>query len=239
MNRTTLNRIVTPVLTALLLPSAASLAQPPDANPTRPAWGDNAFLAAPGHLELETGLTIGDNDFTIPTLLKASIITNMELGFLMSGIVNHVGDPVDETEVGDPGVQAKYQALREENAAVSVAGRLDFTDPGTRISAYVTPSLTPLVGRFDATFGFTHLDGTTSVIYAVDFFPKMIDPLKVYAEIYGEAADNYSPTVLDAGLLFSISPDFVVDGAFGVGLNDDAPDWQVQIGLTKTLAKIL
>lgn len=230
-----------PILTLLasMLAAAAAVAQLPEANPTRPAAGDNAFLTAPGHLEVESGLTIGDGYFTVPAILKASLVTNLEFGFLMSGVIDHVSDPVSDTDVGDPGIQAKYQFTRDERTAVSAVGRLDFTDPGTRFSAYVTPSLTPIVGRIDATFGFANLDGTTSLVYAAAFYPGMIDPLRIFGEIHGESAGNYSPIMLNGGLLYSLSPDFVVDAAVGFGLSDDSPDWLIQVGLTKVLVRLL
>lgn len=224
-------------LTALsALPAAAQL---PDASPTRPSATDNAFLTAPGHLEIETGLLLGDGFYSIPTLLKASLINKLEFGFLMSGIINHRSKPVTSTDVGDPGVQAKYQFMNEGNTAIAGVARLDFADPDARFTAYVTPSLTPIIGRFDATLGLATGGGTTSLIYAVAFSPPMPKPVGIFAEFHGESASNYTPFFFDGGVSFAITPDFVLDAGFGVGLNDDAPDWQFQAGLTKVLAKIL
>lgn len=227
------------VLILLLIAAPASRAQLPGASPTRPQASDHAFLTAPGYLEVETGLFLGDGFYSIPTLLKASIVKDMEFGFLMSGIVNHVSKPVTSTDIGDPGLQAKYQFMNEGNTAVAAVARLDFSDPGTRFTAYVVPSLCPFIGRFDATLGVATQSGTTSLIYAVAFSPVMPSPVRIFGEFYGESASNWSPFYFDAGASFSISPDFVIDGSFGVGLNDDAADWQLQFGLTKVLVKIL
>ncbi len=228
-------------LIALLsvMATSASLAQLPDASPTRPSASDNAFLTAPGYLEVETGLFLGDGFYSIPTLLKASLVKDMEFGFLMSGLINHVSKPVTSTDIGDPGLQVKYQFMNEGNTAVAAVARLDFSDPGTRFTAYVVPSLTPFIGRFDVTLGVANQSGTTSLIYAVAFSPVMPSPVGIFGEFYGESASNWSPFYFDAGASFAISPDFVVDGSFGVGLNDDAADWQLQFGLTKVLTKIL
>jgi hypothetical protein len=214
-------------------------AQMPDANPTRPSAADNAFLTAPGYLEVETGLLLSDGYYTIPTLLKASIVTNMEFGFLMSGIVNHFSNPVTSTDVGDPGLQAKYQVMRDSGTAVAAVARLDFTDGGTRFTAYATPTLTPFFGQMDGTFGFATKSGTTSLMYAVAFSPYLPGPVGIFGEFYGESASNYSPFAFDAGASFAVSNDFVLDASFGVGLSDDAPDWIFQVGLTKVLVKVL
>jgi len=211
----------------------------PAANPTRPPAADNAFLTAPGYLEVETGLLLSDGFYSIPTLVKASLVHNFEFGFLMSGLINHTSKGVTSTEIGDPGIQAKYQFMNEGNTAVAGVARLDFADGGTRFTATAVPTLTPFFGQFDGTFGFTTWSGTTSLVYAVAFAPVMPSPVSVYGEFYGESASNYSPFYFDAGVLFSVSRDFVVDAAFFIGLSDDAADWQIQVGLTKVLAKVL
>lgn len=222
-----------------LISVAATFAQLPNANPTRPSVADNAFLTAPGYLEIETGLLLSDGFYTIPTILKASLVNNMEFGFLMSGLVNHISKPVTSTDIGDPGVQAKYQFMRDSNTSVAVVARLDFADGGTRFTAYAAPTFTPFFGQLDGTFGLATQSGTTSLLYAVAFYPVMPLPVNVFGEFYGESASNYSPFSFAAGALFSVSDDFVLDASFGVGLSDDAPDWIFQVGLTKVLAKVL
>ncbi|HLA99981.1 MAG TPA: hypothetical protein VJO14_01225 [Bacteroidota bacterium] len=101
----------------------------------------------------------------------------MEFGFLMPGMVNHTSKGATSTDIGDPGIQAKYQFMNEGNTAVAGVARLDFADGDPRFTAYAVPTSTPFFGQIDA--------------------------------------------------------------AFGVGLNDDAPDWRFQVGLTKVLVKIL
>jgi hypothetical protein len=219
--------------------AADVFAQLPDANPTRPSASDNAFMTAPGYLEVETGLLLSDGFYSIPTLLKASLVKDMEFGFLMSGLINHRSKPVTTTDVGDPGFQAKYQFLRDSNTTISAVARLEFPDGGSRFTAYLVPTLTPFVGEFDATLGFSTWSGTTSLIYAAAFSPVMPSPIGVYGEFYGQSASNYAPFYFDAGASYKVSNDFVLDAAFGIGLNNDAADWQFQVGLTKVLAKVL
>lgn len=213
--------------------------QGPLANPTRPSASDNAFLTAPGYLEIETGWSVADNYFSFPALLKASIVKDMEFGFLMSGVIEHRSKPVSSTDVGDPGLQAKYQMMNEGSTAVAVVGKVEFTGPGTIVTGYITPTLTPFFGQIDATVGLSLLDGDASFLYAAAFAPKTFLPLGVYGELFGRSGNGYSPFYFDAGVSYSLSRDFVVDAAFAVGLNDDAADWQFQVGLTKVLVKIL
>lgn len=210
----------------------------PRANPTRPSASDNAFLTAPGYLEVEAGWAVSENYFTFPLLLKSAVLKDIEFGFLMSGLINHLSKPVSSTDIGDPGFQAKYRAMREEDVAVAVVGRLEFTDPGTKLTAYATPSLLQPVGRFDGSLGFELLDGDVSLIYAVAFTPEADLPVSVYGEFFGQTGNGYSPFSLDAGVRCPVTGDFVLDAAFVVGLNDDAPDWQFQVGFTKVLARI-
>jgi len=227
------------IVSLSLFPIAVTFAQLPNANPTRPSAADNGFLTAPGYLEIETGLLLSDGFYSIPTVLKASIVQNFEFGFLMSGLINHTSMGATATDIGDPGLQAKYQFMRDSNTTAAVVARLDFADGGTRFTAYAAPTFTPFFGQINGTFGFATQSGTTSLIYAVAFSPVLPLPVSVYGEFYGESASNWSPFYFDAGVGFAPSPDCVLDAAFFIGLSDDAADWMIQVGLTKVLAKIL
>ena len=90
----------------ILLPAILHAQDDVSVNATRPSASDNAYLTARGYTEIEIGGLIMEDFWTIPTLLKFGIHHNIELGFVLSGQVNHTelyGQ--SETEVGDPGGQ--------------------------------------------------------------------------------------------------------------------------------------
>ncbi len=109
------------------------------ANPTRPSSSDNAYLTEYGFTELEIGYS-GDKDrYSIPALLKFSVLKKLEAGILMSGIINYNGS---KTQIGDPGIQLKYQFLNNQNIAAALAGKIGFSSSSSATyTFYVVPSI--------------------------------------------------------------------------------------------------
>lgn len=209
------------------------------ANPTRPSASDNAFLTEYGYTEIEMGFAGQNNYWTIPTLLKFSILKKAEIGFSMNGLLNSTKIANStETKAGDPGLQIKFQLLKNENIALSFLARTEFISDDTKFTFYGVPSYITSFGQFDATLGITNISNSTSLIYAIAFSPKVNMPFGFYLEIFGESLENYSPIYFDAGVSYPITSDFVLDAAVVRGLNDEATDWQYQFGFTKTLFKL-
>lgn len=227
------------ILIFILAFSTEILSQNILANPTRPSASDNAFLTEYGYTEIEFGYAGQTNYSSLPLLLKFSALKTLELGFAMSGLVNstYIGNKT-ETKVGDPSFQLKFQLLKNENIGLAVLGRSDFISGGTKFTFYGVPSFITSFGQIDATAGITSLNNSTSFIYALAFSPNVNLPFGFYLELFGESVENYSPLYFDAGVSYPISSDFVLDAALTRGLNDEATDWQYQIGFTKTLFRL-
>lgn len=227
------------ILVIVLIISSELLAQNVSANPTRPSASDNAFLTEYGYTEIEMGFSGQTNYSSVPLLLKFSALKSVEIGFSMSGLVNstYIGNKT-ETKVGDPGLQLKFQLLKNETMGLAVLGRADFISDDTKFTFYGVPSFITNYGQIDATLGITLLNNTTSFIYALAFSPKVNLPFGFYLELFGESFENYSPIYFDLGVSYPISSDFILDAAVVHGLNNEATDWQYQFGLTKTLFKI-
>ncbi len=220
------------------------LAQGIQASPTRPSASDNAYLTAPGWLELEAGLALTDNGWTLPTLLKFATLERLEFGFLMNGLLDRFDAPRGtETEVGDPGGQAKYQFLNDTWGAVAGVARVDFLGGGdTRLTAYSVLSYQHTAFQMDLTLGGSDVDlgsnRAETFFYAIAFSPKLQGKTGGYLELFGEQSDGASAFSLDVGLTRPISPRLVADIAFAFGLTDDAADWVLQVGFTGTLVNL-
>ena len=207
------------------------------ANPTRPSVSDNAYLTALGYTELEAGGLVTDNLWTIPALLKFSVHRQIEVGFAMVGLLNHVDG--GDTEVGDPGVQAKVQLLEGPWGALAVVGRADWagnSDPG--YTAYSTLSYQASRFQLDATLGGAFFQ-SDALLWAVAVSPKVTGRVGGFAELFGTNSSDGSATALDFGLSYGHSARLISDISIAVGLDNNSPDWIFQVGLTTVLAKVL
>lgn len=234
------------ILTVLLILLSTRLySQEISSNPTRPSAADNAYLTEYGYAEIELGWFAQEDYWSVPALLKITPIKKVELGFIMSGIVNHsefFGK--SETDIGDFGLQLKGQLLNAPEMAIALVGRADFlpesTTKGTIYSAFSFPR-----GNFqvDATLGGFFGINTDALdagfLWAIALGSNFENPLNFYVEVFGENVKDYSPLTFDAGISYKVTPTFVLDAAYYTGLNDYAVDWQVHVGFTTTLFKVI
>ncbi|MCZ7602702.1 MAG: hypothetical protein QY331_16615 [Melioribacteraceae bacterium] len=229
----------------LALMSTYLYSQEISSNPTRPSAADNAYITEYGYTEIELGWFAQEDYWSVPALLKITPIKKVELGFIMSGIVNHsefFGN--SETSVGDFGVQLKGQLLNVPEMAIALVGRADFLPESiTRGTIYSAFSFPRNNFQVDATLGgFFGINADaldTGFLWAVALGSNFENPFNFYVEVFGENVKDYTPLTFDAGISYKITPTFVIDAAYYSGLNDHAIDWQFHVGFTTTLFKIL
>lgn len=207
------------------------------ANPTRPSVSDNAYLTAPGYTELEAGGLVTNNLWTIPALLKFSVHRQLEVGFAMVGLLNHVDG--GDTEIGDPGLQVKAQLLERPWGALALVGRADWagnSNPG--YTAYSTLSYQASKFQLDATLGGAFFQAD-ALLWAVAVSPKVRSRVGGFAELFGTNSSDGGTTAFDLGFSYGHSSRLVSDVSFTIGLDNNSADWLLQIGLTTVLAKVL
>lgn len=234
------------LLSIVLLGSSLTAQENITANATRPSASDNAYLTAPGYTELEIGGSVMEAFWSIPTFLKFAVHQRIELGFIMSGLINHTSfDDNGDTEVGDVAFQSKVQFTDQEWGAIAVVGRIDFpsgVDP--KYTLYSVISYQSAAFQWDMTVGGALFDSgggdyKTSFQYATAVSPKLAGNFGGFVEVFGEAAPGFSPMAVDFGVSLGHFPRFVPDASLTLGLNGDAPDWQIQFGFTAVLVKLL
>ena len=211
------------------------------ANPTRPSAADNAYLTEYGYSELEIGY-LGDKDtYSIPALIKFTLLKKLEAGLFMTGIITNYGN---ETKARDPGIQLKYQILNNNKFAAALVGRIRFdnsSSPG--YTFYAVPTLQTSFAQFDLTAGTSFINNSDEYdnlyFYALAMSPKIDLPIGIFGEIFGESFSGSNSLYIDFGISYPVTADFVLDTGITFGLNESAADWIFQIGLTKTLFKIL
>lgn len=214
-------------------------------NATRPSAADNAYLVHRGYSEIEMGMSFEDNFSTLPFLLKIGLLPTAELGLSMSGLFNHTRiNGEGNTELGDPGVQLKVQFLERDRGALAVVARSDFITNGIqKYALYCAASAQTRSLAVDITLGGAFLDPggqspTESLLYAAALSPKIDGRFGTYAELFGENSSDSHNASVDFGISFIPNPRIVLDAAIFLGISGNAPDWQVQAGLTTVLFRI-
>ena len=159
----------------------------------------------------------------------------------MSGIIYYDGN---ETKVGDPGFQLKYQITNNKDLAVSIVGKMGFSNSSSpSYTVYGVPTFQTNFAQFDLTAGTSYIkndsDYDNIIFYALALSPKLDFLLSFFGEIYGESFPGSNQLYVDFGIAYPVSSDFVLDTGLTFGLNESATDWIFQIGLTKTLFKFL
>ncbi len=234
-----INILLSSITLSIMFLSLRSFAQ--TANPTRPSAADNAYLTEYGYSELEIGYLGDDDIYSIPALLKFTLLKQLEAGIFMTGIITNYGN---ETKAGDPGLQLKYQILNNNDFAAALVGRIRFdnsSSPGYTI--YAVPTIQTSFVQFDLTAGTSFIKNsdeyTSLYFYALALSPKIDLPIGIFGEIFGETYSGSTSLYIDFGISYPVTPDFVLDTGITFGLDESATDWIFQIGLTKTLFKFL
>ncbi len=223
----------------IIFASVSSFAQTVD--PTRSSFGDNAYLTEYGYSDLELGYSFDNDIHTFPIFLKFGVLKKLEVGLLISGIVNYDGN---ETEVGDPGFTLKYQLLDESIFALAFVSGMTFSKSSSPdYTIFASPSFQTHFVEIDLTVGTSFIKESINFnnlyFYALTITPKLELPIGIFGEIYYESFSGSNPLYVDFGIGYGVSSGFVIDAGYTIGLNDDAIDWIIQIGFTKSLFKFL
>lgn len=216
----------------------------PQVNPTSPSVADNAYLTSPGYFEIEIGALLQENFYSLPTLIKFAINDRVELGVPISGVAEY-NQAQKKWDFGNPGFQVKSQWLQNKWFTFSSVGRVDWLENNdflynlygvssfkfkpVGIDIFGGSYLTPQSGnQFDHVFQ-----------YAVAAYPIWDCPFGFFVEVFGEKSGATIPVSLDAGVSYSLDNKTVLDTSVAVGLNNDAQNWTVQFGITRTIGKVL
>lgn len=211
------------------------------ANPTRPSASDNAYLTEYGYTELEIGFSGNDNAYGFPALLKFTFLDELEAGLFISEIIHYENN---ETNIGDPGLQLKYQFLNTTDISTAIVGKVGFVNTGNTIyTTYLVPTFQAPYAQVDLTVGTSFIKNSDEFeslfFYALALSPKVNTPLGLFFEVFGDISSEQNSVNVDVGMNYALQTDFVLDAGYTIGLSSNPGIWLIQIGLTKTLFKIL
>jgi outer membrane putative beta-barrel porin/alpha-amylase len=236
------------------LPARAGTVSQVPANPQRPSFASNAGTTVPGYLELEAGGTFSNDAFSTPCALKFGLGRIADATFGFTPIVGVDEDGHTQTGIGDTLLSGKIRFFEspEGNAAIEGFVKIPTADEDKGLGT----------GDIDAGFRFiasrawgqNHFDFNLGGEFAgvpdassndarwttiLSWQRVAGDRLGVYGELFIQflpAADLENIST-DWGVTYALNPSFVLDAGVNVGLSDDAPDWQLLVGVTKVLGR--
>ena len=239
-------RIVAVVILLFSLPARA--VEWPEANPQRPSFSSNAAPTVPGALELETGVAVSrargadEHGVEVPTSLKVGLTPWIGVTVETAAALN--GD----AGLTHLGLAVKLTARQPEDRTLGLALSLSGAPPPP-----VGEDAWGAVAALIATYAWDDFEIDANVVLDATF-PAVGDTALVVAPVatfcfpiagelggYGEAhveipTDGGDPAaVVAAGLGYTIAKNVVVDAAVDVGLNDAAPAYVIQAGLTVSM----
>ena len=227
--------------------------EPQAATPQRPTLSADTATTAPGTFELEAGGQIDPHDsWGIPVTLKWGMSTGAELfvGWTPYEVENRTGP--NASGVGDTFVGLRYRFLEETRAAPAAAlqltTKLPTGDENDGLSTGEVDFLAAVildkqVGQVSTTL-FYQLgvlgepdDADTDIEHSIALagtFP-MVDQWALYGELAAVEIpeQDLNEILATAGFMYTVRKDLVLDVGVVVGLNHDAPDFQIVFGFTK------
>jgi Putative MetA-pathway of phenol degradation len=226
-----------------------------EATPQRPMKSNTAYTVATGYLQMETGLTVIENyALDTPTLIRFGMAPRTEVSFGLSPIRGIEEDGEREFGIGDVELAARYRFFTSYQGAAALEGfvKLPTADEDKGLGTGVTDagitflasrSWGPNLWNFNLGGEFAGVPDATSNEARWTTVLTWSRPFHERWTVLGELALQILPAAdveditTDWGVRYRINPSFVLDAAVYVGLSDDAPDYQVLVGLTKVIGR--
>ncbi len=241
-------------LLALAVPALPALAEDPIAT-DRPDFVESSQTVGRGRIQVETSVAwekAGQAELTsTPSLLRMGVSEQWELRLETDGWLRTGGLAERASGMADLSVGAKYHVTDTDDAGPSLAwlihadlptGKDAFRGHGTRpslrlVAEWELPQdyslgLMPGVIRDSNESG----DRYTAGIFGLVVGKAWNDRVRSFAEVampqIAGGRNGGTVAVLDLGSAWLLSNDVQVDVAYSAGLNDNAPDHALTVGLS-------
>lgn len=245
----------------LLASSCVSLDSPglAPAHPQRPTYSNDTYTTPNGMLEVEAGAAVQfRRDSSVPATLKYGMGERTEM-FVGMDVARSTELPNGHTTTGFGDAWLGFRHRLRDKDEFEPGFAMQFT---TKLPLASTDRDlgTGEIDFFGAIIAEKDFKGNTGVgfyelgllgeqaepeldlqhLFAVAGYTPISDEL----EGYGEASfiwrpeQDYEDLSFAGGVFYKIHPSFVLDAGLRVGLTDDAPDYQILVGLTRALGKL-
>ncbi len=220
------------------------LAQNYEALPTRTIFSDDAFPVEKNYVEAEIGAAIEKNHWSLPFLIKYAPIKNLELGFSLTGVLNHDGNPINKTELGEPGVQFKWLNMRADKVFGTLVGGVSF--PKNTKNSYLLYYVLSL--DFSRVLINLHAGGYRTddelgnavnvATYAVSAIQKTNTNFCFFGELHGEKLPDEYTLMANFGINYAINEVGVLDLGLDLDLKNPSEVWILGFGITYGLGEL-
>ena len=230
------------------------LSQVPAA-PQRPAKSSDARTAPEGHVQLETGVDVDQDDLFTNLTFRFGLTRALDFSLAITPYLRIDLDGQTESGFGDTTLGAKVRFFESPDGDAAIEGfvKIPTADEDQGLGT----------GDLDAGFRFIasrawqkndfdfNLGGEFAGVPEADSNDARWTTILTWSRHSGErftyfgelfvqflpAADVENITT-DWGVSYAFNPSFVLDGAVYIGLSDDAPDIQLTVGLTKVIGRL-
>ncbi|MEM7516708.1 MAG: transporter [Planctomycetota bacterium] len=242
---------------ALLFPSLGCQGPGERVTPQRPTFTTDTQTTAVGTVELESGIGVDPGDSVdTPQTLKIGLEERTELSIGLSPYLKVERPGPDGEGISDLVVAVRHRIHTwpdTTSAAVQIATKLTTADEGEGLGSgemdfFLTGILTrqfdsvSVVGNYRLGLLGDPDDDDADAQHALSVaagVPVSGLPASVFGEVTGIASDVAEDVVFGIfGGAYEIRPSLVLDAAIVVGMNDDAPDFQVLFGFTSNFGRL-
>jgi len=241
-------------LLALAVPAAAQTGDPLVSD--RPDFTESSGTIAPGHVQLEGGITRQETG-EVDALSLGEILVRLGVGERLEarlgvgswtrieapgaeadgyedpsvGLKVRLTPPVDDRP---PGFPAAAILLSTSVPVGSEELTSDEWEPEARLALdWILTDLLSLGANVGVAFPTDGGDRFDQILASVTFGIAATDRLGVFVETYGfseEEPDGESTQYVDTGVTFALTDDLQLDARIGFGLNDPSPERFVGVG---------
>lgn len=225
-----------------------------EAQPQRPTRSRNARTTPAGTVQLETGVGVDRHDLTTDLTFRFGVTRNLDVSVEAVPYLRLDFDGEARSGLGDTVVDTKFRFFdsREGSSAVEVFVKIPTADKDKALGTGDTDAGFRFIAsrnwrkdKFDFNLG-GEFAGVPEVAsneaqwtLVLTWWRSVGDRLSFFGEGFLQflpAADREDVTT-DWGISYRFNPSFALDAAVYLGLTDDAPDYEVTVGITKILGR--
>lgn len=218
----------------------------------RPDFTESAVSVVPGRVQLEAGWTMETADevdvHTLgEVLFRIGVLPRTEFRVGLNSFVTVDAPGGDSSGLDDVSIGAKFELLEgrasRPQTAVLIGTTVPTGDGEVAAEEWQPEAILALEWDLSHRVGLGVNGGWTYAGTDDDRFHEgkasaavgvgLTERVGAFFEAFGFVSEEEDPAFFDAGLTYLVSDDFQLDGRVGVGLDDDASDWFVGLGISQ------
>lgn len=197
----------------------------------RPDQTESSIALSIGHVQIETGISIEENQSNINTLFRIGILDGIELRINSNYLMNDNISSQKKSSFGDFEVGAKFRILEKDKNITKIGFLTHLSIPtAPEIFSYNEYGfLNRLLISHDLkndsqiayNLGYNKYNNSNGQFIYTLAYGKSLDSFGIFFEIFGDESKNNSNLNFDSGITYLIDYNKQIDLSIGRGLNND------------------